>query len=405
MPKVHQRKGNFYKIRKDLNSLEKKIKKRRRRIPDVDMNREYKRRFLRQNEKLINFRSLDDDGHVYLRASPKIFFIPAYIDQIKGEAFYFKLLVENVPFRHVDELLVDMNGNEHETFMQAALANKLVLSENKVAKDLKTGNNMLYYLNRLSKGELILSEPQLQELIFRCAKTISESRNPGADISLKLLAKDVENYFPKFSRHMNFAITKDNLTDPVGDEGRLREQKLNIRDRILKEMFGYFGTESNINDLLRQLNPANFKHLIGKKAFDEQLKRIQKFHSMYKNRFSPDQQLAVRKILKGMYSTDSRCHYIAAPAGFGKTDLILNLVELFEKGLGLEVIVTAPTATAARLINGETVHSSFRIHPMNFNEHITPSSFRGGEIRKSEVIIVDECGMLTKELLEKIDAA
>jgi hypothetical protein len=384
----------------DLPETERSI-----RIPDIDFTEDNKRQFLRKGEKLINYSKLDEDGHVYLRDSPKIVFVPTYIDQAKGEAFYINLLAQHIPFRHLDELLVDCNGDSHETFMQAALSNRLIKRDDKIKKDLKQGKNLISYLNKMGKGKLILSEEEFQMLIYQCALSISKSRQLGASKSLKSLGELLKKEFPNFTQYMPFVLRNDDLVDPVGNKGRLKEQKRDLSYKIIEQLLRKFGTHSNINDLIEELNPEKFKKIIGKAAYNEYRESIQAFHSIYTNRLSKDQKLVVRRILRGMYSKNNRLHHIAAPAGYGKTDLIKNLIKLFRDGLDLDVLVTATTATAARLIDGETVHSAFKIHPLNFQELITPTSYQGGIIRKSDVIIIDECGMLTAENLEKVDSA
>lgn len=88
-------------------------------------------------------------------------------------------------------------------------------------------------------------------------------------------------------------------------------------------------------------------------------------------------------------------------AGAGKSHLIKALISHFnDKGLTYKI--TATTGTAARIINGTTLHSAFWL-----NAELTCSLERGipeaSMLDQVDVIIIDEFSMLSRALLNKVN--
>ena len=70
-------------------------------------------------------------------------------------------------------------------------------------------------------------------------------------------------------------------------------------------------------------------------------------------------------MLKNLFSKSKNRFYITGNAGTGKSFLLRQLVNLFENFLNLNVLVWASTGTAAKNINGTTVHRAFLLTLLN----------------------------------------
>lgn len=107
---------------------------------------------------------------------------------------------------------------------------------------------------------------------------------------------------------------------------------------------------------------------------------------------NPEQQTIITKIL------NSKQHFfITGSAGTGKT-FILNLIA--EKiSEDYEVAITAMTGIAATSIGGTTLHS---FAGFGFDGKKEPSYLAKKRWYKTDVLIIDEVSMLTKDLIEKL---
>ena len=80
--------------------------------------------------------------------------------------------------------------------------------------------------------------------------------------------------------------------------------------------------------------------------------------------FSRYQKRTINYLLKNLFNKSKNCFYITGNAETGKSFLFRQLVNLFENALNLNVFL-ASTGTAAKNINGTTVHRAFSINPTN----------------------------------------
>jgi ATP-dependent DNA helicase PIF1 len=99
--------------------------------------------------------------------------------------------------------------------------------------------------------------------------------------------------------------------------------------------------------------------------------------------------------------------FLTGPAGSGKSYLIKNYVK-FCKLTKKRIAVTALTGSAAYLINGKTLHSWAGIKLGKGTKEellkLVSSKFKAKiHWKYTEVLIIDEVSMLTKELFEKLD--
>jgi hypothetical protein len=101
--------------------------------------------------------------------------------------------------------------------------------------------------------------------------------------------------------------------------------------------------------------------------------------------------------------------FLSGEGGYGKSTVI-NLLVQHWRSLGLTVIVTASSAQAAKLLNGVTVHSAFKLNP--FSGYFMQSTMADRAysshfmwLFKCDIIVIDEIGMLTSSSLSGMNEA
>ena len=108
-----------------------------------------------------------------------------------------------------------------------------------------------------------------------------------------------------------------------------------------------------------------------------------------------DQLLALERIQHGGN------HFITGKSGTGKTTLIKAIVEDLPN-----VILCAPTGSAARLIGGFTVHRMFQIPPypvIDFTALSPLGRLKRKLLKQVETVIIDEVSMLRGDVLLAVD--
>ncbi len=102
--------------------------------------------------------------------------------------------------------------------------------------------------------------------------------------------------------------------------------------------------------------------------------------------------------------------FISGPAGSGKTTIINRFQDIIDAQFHgkFEVVLTASTGIAATLLGGVTIHSwaGLGIDQEPFDPRKIPGQMaaRRGELRKADVLVIDEISMLPAYLFTKLDA-
>ncbi|MDR2538848.1 MAG: AAA family ATPase [Bifidobacteriaceae bacterium] len=97
---------------------------------------------------------------------------------------------------------------------------------------------------------------------------------------------------------------------------------------------------------------------------------------------------------------------ITGRAGTGKSTLLRYYLDNFDQG---QSVVLAPTGVAALNVEGETIHSFFRIRPgegldwVKKEAHKRISSQRGSLYRGLKTIVIDEISMVRADLMDIMD--
>ena len=105
--------------------------------------------------------------------------------------------------------------------------------------------------------------------------------------------------------------------------------------------------------------------------------------------------------------------FITGSAGTGKSFLLKYLVQELRKqrtssGETLKVSICAPTGVAAIIVGGSTLHSFFGIglgtgSLTSLLNKVNKNSVAKKRLDETDVLIIDECSMLSADLLEKLD--
>lgn len=105
--------------------------------------------------------------------------------------------------------------------------------------------------------------------------------------------------------------------------------------------------------------------------------------------------------------------FITGSAGTGKSFLLKYLVQELRKqrtssGEALKVSICAPTGVAAIIVGGSTLHSFFGIglgtgSLTSLLNKVNKNSAAKKRLEETDVLIIDECSMLSADLLEKLD--
>ena len=101
--------------------------------------------------------------------------------------------------------------------------------------------------------------------------------------------------------------------------------------------------------------------------------------------------------------------YLGGEGGTGKSACINSLVKLFERKMKRNaIVVTAMSGTAAFNIGGITIHSALKLITREDNGRVQSFQAKPEEIlcwQAKEVILIDECSMMSAQMLVQIDKA
>lgn len=114
----------------------------------------------------------------------------------------------------------------------------------------------------------------------------------------------------------------------------------------------------------------------------------------------------MKSINKSTFSTEDlihelvdnrKCAVVTGAAGTGKSFVIRKLQEVYGE---MELLTCAPTGTAAKNIEGLTIHKLFGIG--RFRKVKKPNPY-SEELRRASVLIIDECSMLSASLFSLVN--
>ena len=194
------------------------------------------------------------------------------------------------------------------------------------------------------------------------------------DVNLDLIC-DWISYFHK-QEWLDSDLANDYLSD-------LQEQHKMLQNAFYRQVQTNNGDDDESTDLgdLNPNEPLDVQRMI--------------------NFLKPSQKATFDWCLSQLLSRTQMLASIFGCAGPGKSHLLHTLVSYMINHLSLNVTVIAPAGIAASLIDGTTVHHAFGL------DHELETCIEGGslcetELRQADVIIIDECSMMTQELFWKV---
>jgi len=95
------------------------------------------------------------------------------------------------------------------------------------------------------------------------------------------------------------------------------------------------------------------------------------------------------------------CLFITGKAGTGKS----TLLKYFKANTGKKIIVLAPTGVAAINIDGQTIHSFFRLPPKIIQKDTIKRLRDKSLVENLDMVIIDEVSMVRSDLMDGIDYA
>ena len=105
-----------------------------------------------------------------------------------------------------------------------------------------------------------------------------------------------------------------------------------------------------------------------------------------------------------MFHPTRNLFFITWYASWAKSFLLKELEFLFREVLNINVLVWATTRTAAKNIDGMTVHRAFKYNSKDVWSFPLPGTSQFENKKKQDIIIIDEVPMMTGECLDFIDA-
>lgn len=290
---------------------------------------------------------------------------------IEGERYYLRLLLSHIPGSKSYEHLRTIDGYQHQTNKQAAVAFGLLEDDKSHEICMQEGSayqmpnslrqlfcTILVHCNPANPKELYIKfESELtQDYINLLGLTHPQARQK----ILHTLNSELES-MGKSIRHYNLS---DFLTQPTEPDHTCRE----IRD----ELAAIVPTE-DINNI-RMLNT--------------------------------EQRMAYDGIVTAVLKNEHKSFFIDGPGGTGKTYLYKSILATI-RSKNLIALATASSGVAASILpNGRTAHSRFKI-PINgegkLTCNISKQSGLASLIKQSSLIIWDEASMAKKQTIEALD--
>ena len=327
----------------------------------------------------------------------------------KDELFWFEFLITHIPFRSFWELLI-FEGKAYESFQEVWEVRGLLNFLKVNTSEFETNNpldNLDRKLNGFVDGQMFMGISEFKRTIANIWKTIELSedncvinenfRKCGFDYARKF-----GNLYREIKRKEMLIEKKDLL------ESYKRELSSEVKIKSKYYMEFCYNVERRIemdyeNDMCVKAFKSfkKYEPLVTPKLNEE----LDKFYTQFNNPFyfSRSQKKVITYLLKNMFNKKKNCFYITGNAGTGKSFLLRELVRLFESVLNLNVLVCASTGTAAKNINGTTVHKAFNINPSNVASLWMPGSYTFQSLKKKDVIIIDEISMISEDILQNID--
>ena len=137
---------------------------------------------------------------------------------------------------------------------------------------------------------------------------------------------------------------------------------------------------------------------------DKNLKDFSKIYFEF-SLYSTSQRKSIDFLINNLFHSTRNLFVVTGYAGWDKSFLLRELVFLFREELNLNVLVWATTGTAAKNIDEITVHLAFKNISKDVWSFPLPGTSQFENLKKQDIIIIDEVSLITGECLDFIDTS
>ena len=362
-----------------------------------------------QNQLKINYDEKWQLAKYWYKRSCQILLNCKYkFQKNKDELFWFLYLIDHEHFRLFDDLLTH-EGKVYETFMSAWKAKgyyEEVEDINEITLNRYDIGSLTNSIIGMANGKILISYEEIKLIILRLIQTIQMKKDETMIWKLKELSIQYYNQFPQLfeqvlsNRLMTLREDPINIFKKEINSNTWWKSKFIIKWGYLKYMKDEIDKDSSYELAWKYFH--RYEPIIVEKLNDE--KDVFRRKYLQLNYFSVSQKRIIDFFIKNMFHPDRNWYFITGYAGWGKSFLLRELVLLFKNVLNLNVLVWATTGTAAKNIEGVTVHNAFRYYSKNVLDIPQPGTYQFENLKKQDIVIIDEASMMTGELLDFIDA-
>ena len=318
----------------------------------------------------VNLNQKNQNAKYWFKRNTNILFNWKYkIKRNKDELYWFIVLLDREHFRTFDELLTH-NGSVYESFFTSWKA-KGYIEETEENDNIFVNRFDIGGLERaihgFANGKLCITFEEIKLVILRMVQVI-QLRNDNEYLSkLKELSIQYYNKFPLLFEEIQKASLLNLKDDPLSVFKSEISWDIWWKVKwILKLGWMKYNSEIPKEDDEAELVWKHFHRY--EPVIVEYLNKERKiFLDKYLNftYFSRSQKKIIDFLTKNLFHPKRNCYFITGFAGCGKSFLLREIVLLFRNVLNLNVLVCATTGTAAKNIDGITVHRAFKYNSRN----------------------------------------
>ena len=289
-----------------------------------------------------------------------------WISPTLSELYHLRLLLSRFPANSYNDLL-SYNGQQYNTFQEAAKARGLVDDENE-------------YNEAIAEASTFQTGNGLRQL-FVCLITSGAPAKVLWEDFKELLAEDVLDRMQDREKAFNAALCSI-------------ERKLQMHGKCLKDV-GLPEARDETTEIGRE-----------QARWDAQ--ELQQFVEQWLPLLTPEQTAIYTYVIEGLEKGETRMPaFVDGPSGTGKT-LLLRLIAAKARLLDKIVLCVASTGIAAlNHEGGITAHSMFRIPVETCDPNaycdLSSRSQRAELIKQADLVIWDEVPMSNKHSVETVD--
>ena len=345
----------------------------------------------------------------FKRKNPLLFNWRYRYQNKQSELFWFIELLDREHFRYFDELL-SFEGRVYQSFFSAWRAKGYWVEVNENEKKLDNRfdiGGLERTIHDISNGKIMLSYEDIKVIILKLVQTIQLKNSDVWNARLKELSIQYYNKFPLLFDEIQKSSLIRVKDDPIeifkSDTMWDTWWKVSL---IMEWSYKKFTNQtikigSDIDRVWSHFH--RFEPVITEKL----QANLELFMERYLNfaYYTASQKVIISYFIKNLFNPTRNWYFITGFAGCGKSFLLRELVFLFRNVLNLNVLVCATTGTAAKEIDGVTVHRAFKYNSKDVGSFPLPGTSHFENLKRQDIIIIDEVSMMTGEWLEFIDAS